>query len=222
MNTFAKKNNRWLIKTEAESAPGQSVTVTLRSGAIKTVTLGAFISHDDYGYYYEERRSDELLHPNTPAASTAVVGDLSKIVAMLTRAAEYLKWPAVVLDGFRVSIAGEKAKEPGSLTVTGIEKIGPRRAWFGRVTKAGVWMPGQNAPAGLDAKLKAFAADPAGEASRHGKLTGHCCFCRKVLGEGEDQRSVAVGYGPICADHFGLPWGHLGEHEDFEEQTVKG
>ena len=22
-----------------------------------------------------------------------------------------------------------------------------------------------------------------------------------------DDRSTAVGYGPICADHFGLPWG---------------
>jgi len=34
--------------------------------------------------------------------------------------------------------------------------------------------------------------------------TGNCCFCRREL---TDKRSTEVGYGPICADHFSLPWG---------------
>lgn len=212
MNTFAKKNDKWVVKMDAESAPGQPVTITTRAGATKQVTLGRFISADEYGYYYEVAQA--------PSAQTETVGDLSRIVAMFARAAQYLKWPAVILDGFRVSVAGEKARQPGSLTVTSIEKAGGgRRAYYGRVTTAGVWEPGFTAPEGLGPKLKAFAANPAKEAARHGKLTGHCCFCRKVLGEGEDQRSVAVGYGPICADHFGLPWGHLGEHEEYEPTT---
>ena len=32
-----------------------------------------------------------------------------------------------------------------------------------------------------------------------------CCFCNRAL---EDERSTAVGYGPICAGHFGLAWGN--------------
>jgi len=23
----------------------------------------------------------------------------------------------------------------------------------------------------------------------------------------DDERSVSVGYGPVCAGHYGLPWG---------------
>jgi hypothetical protein len=37
--------------------------------------------------------------------------------------------------------------------------------------------------------------------------TGRCCFCNHKIGEGEDNRSAAVGYGPECAKHFGVPWG---------------
>jgi len=49
-----------------------------------------------------------------------------------------------------------------------------------------------------------LASNPAKTAAEYGKLTGHCCFCEAPL---KDARSTAVGYGPICADHFGLPWG---------------
>jgi hypothetical protein len=52
--------------------------------------------------------------------------------------------------------------------------------------------------------LKAFATDPAGVAASYGKLHGKCCFCNKGL---SDEKSTSVGYGPICAGHYGLPWG---------------
>ena len=52
--------------------------------------------------------------------------------------------------------------------------------------------------------LIALANDPAKAASDYGHLTGTCCFCNRGL---TDERSVSVGYGPICAQHFGLPWG---------------
>lgn len=42
------------------------------------------------------------------------------------------------------------------------------------------------------------------QAARFGKLWGSCVFCSRLL---TDERSVSVGYGPICADHNGLPWG---------------
>lgn len=34
------------------------------------------------------------------------------------------------------------------------------------------------------------------------KLTGHCSFCQREL---TDAGSLEVGYGPICADRWGLP-----------------
>ena len=44
-------------------------------------------------------------------------------------------------------------------------------------------------------------------AARIGFSTHHCMFCsRKLTDEGEN-RSVDVGYGPVCAKRYNLPWG---------------
>lgn len=42
------------------------------------------------------------------------------------------------------------------------------------------------------------------QAAKFGKLYGICCFCSRTL---TDERSIGVGYGPVCAEHYGLPWG---------------
>jgi hypothetical protein len=38
----------------------------------------------------------------------------------------------------------------------------------------------------------------------YGHRTGACVFCSHPI---DDERSLAAGYGPICAGNFGLPWG---------------
>jgi hypothetical protein len=63
MNTFTKKYDRWVVKMDGESAPGQTVTVTTRNGATKWVTLGAFLSKDRWGFYYD------TAGPNTAPAN---------------------------------------------------------------------------------------------------------------------------------------------------------
>jgi hypothetical protein len=52
-------------------------------------------------------------------------------------------------------------------------------------------------------ELREFEADPAGRANVVGLSTNHCCFCGIELTAAE---SVGNGYGPICAEHWGLPW----------------
>lgn len=52
--------------------------------------------------------------------------------------------------------------------------------------------------------LRGLAADPVGYSAHVGRTTGRCCFCYREL---TDQRSTSVGYGPICADRYSLPWG---------------
>lgn len=42
------------------------------------------------------------------------------------------------------------------------------------------------------------------EAKEFGVLTGTCVFCAREL---TDERSIEAGYGPVCADKNGLPWG---------------
>jgi len=55
--------------------------------------------------------------------------------------------------------------------------------------------------------LRAIGDNPLAAAVGHGHATGNCSFCARDL---TDPRSVSVGYGPICAGHFGLPWGEVG------------
>jgi hypothetical protein len=149
------------------------------------------------------------------AEVVANVGDLSAINVLFDKARQHLRFPAIVMSIpaaamlVRINVAGNTAKHPGTLNVTSGEKpaIDTQRAWYGRVMKDGAYVAsstaGVNASA-ISERLIAFARDPAGIASEHGRLTGRCCFCNKHL---QDERSTAVGYGKTCAGHFGLPWG---------------
>jgi len=57
---------------------------------------------------------------------------------------------------------------------------------------------------GVTAELLLLSLDPITVLAQYGKDSGVCCFCRREL---TDERSVNVGYGPICAEYYGLPWG---------------
>lgn len=102
-----------------------------------------------------------------------------------------------------VSVAGESSRTPGVLNLTDGKPFG-QNVWFGRVnldgsiTQSKLWQPW------VGELLLAFAADPAGVGAAYGKKTGSCCYCGRHL---ETKESLAVGYGPICAEKFGLPWG---------------
>lgn len=51
------------------------------------------------------------------------------------------------------------------------------------------------------------------QAAHFGQLYGLCVFCTRTL---TDERSIEVGYGPVCAERENLPWGEHSlpwEHE---------
>lgn len=160
--------------------------------------------------YWLERLCDRTEGREPAPKKEAVdVGDLSGVIALFDQAAKHLKFPAVVLgEGdatIRLTVAGPTSKAPGTINVT---SPGPfeTRTWYGRIDRTGKLSQSSKAalPDGAVDRLRRFAADPVAVAAEHGRKTGACCFCAREL---TDQRSVAVGYGPICADHFGLPWG---------------
>jgi hypothetical protein len=65
------------------------------------------------------------------------------------------------------------------------------------------------------ATLVVMEIDPVGAATLNGRVTGQCCFCQRHL---ETKESVTAGYGPVCADKWGLPWGHT-DAESLIEQV---
>jgi hypothetical protein len=105
----------------------------------------------------------------------------------------------ILIGGYRLSKAGAKAREPGSITVTSAAKNFDSRRWVGRITTDGrVDVSEEEA---LHAILR-LAADPVGVLAHEGRRTGICAVCSRAL---TDPKSVTRGYGSTCARRFGLP-----------------
>lgn len=143
-------------------------------------------------------------HPPAPAPTMPMPG----IRKMLDSAGETLKFPKINLETeggqrVRLSVAGSGSKNPGRIHVTDGAPYG-ESIYFGFIDLAGEFHYSK-APAPVIELLSKMEADPAATASAYGLRTSNCCFCARPLTKGE---SVAVGYGPICAESFGLPWGH--------------
>jgi hypothetical protein len=209
------------IPSPSLAKAGDVVAISTRAGGTKYVTLAEPRGRNRYG--------DTLwsVVPQAAAAQASLaVGQLTGVLALFAKAKTHLKRPAIVLCvpevdqdndlegwGIRLTIAGPKAKVPGSLTVTtdAYETTNdygePARAWLGRVTVEGEYQPARAANGRTDAiarRLGELARDPAKIAAEHGRLTGKCCFCNRAL---SDERSTAVGYGETCAKHYGVAWG---------------
>lgn len=139
------------------------------------------------------------------------IGAMAGIIGMFNKVAAKSKnfRAAVVLDdgsqAIRLSIAGPTSKMPGTVNVTTNGSF-ENRTWFGRILENGSFEMSsrQETPDSVVALLRRFSADPVTVAAEHGKRTGSCCFCNREL---NDKRSIEVGYGPVCADKFGLEWG---------------
>jgi Family of unknown function (DUF6011) len=75
---------------------------------------------------------------------------------------------------------------------------------YGRLTLETGEYISENELEGLSDLLREINDDFLGAVKKHGERTGICTFCGRKL---TDPRSVLAGYGPICAEKFGLPWG---------------
>lgn len=144
--------------------------------------------------------------PKTDLPTVSVTA--KAIFEMFARASKHLKYPKVVLQdttGAKVVFgrAGGASRYAGQVMVSDGGPFGNNK-FYGRISEDGVFtMAPKNTQEVLDL-VKEFAANPEVVAARYGRLTGNCCFCHRPL---KDERSTSVGYGPVCADRFGLKWG---------------
>jgi hypothetical protein len=99
--------------------------------------------------------------------------------------------------------AGDKSHYTGQIMVTDGRPFGSN-LYFGRIDEQGVFHATDAAHGCIFDLLRRLSENPAKVASEYGKLTGNCCFCSRRL---DDPRSTAVGYGPVCAEKFGVAWG---------------
>lgn len=135
--------------------------------------------------------------------------DLKGIYAIFTHALQHLKRPKITfqsdrLGAIRIAVAGKNSRYAGMLMVTDGGPFGYNK-WFGHIDTEGKLIEGRNK---LDDNqlefLRAFSRDPVRYAKEYASESGACCYCNRPL---TDERSTEVGYGPVCAKNYGLPWG---------------
>ena len=143
------------------------------------------------------------------AKMTVPGGELVKF--MHRAVSSKLKWPKVRLAAGSqpvvLSVAGERSKHAGAVNVTDGGPYGSN-LWFGRINMDGSFTAGHKCTQDVADLLTKLAEKPAETAAAYGHMTGSCCFCGRELTDG---RSVSVGYGPVCAGHYQLPWGEKPE-----------
>lgn len=143
-----------------------------------------------------------------PAAPAQVkLSSFGKVYALFAVAKKNLKFPKLRLqvggNPVTLSIAGDRSAKPGVINVTDGGPYGSNK-WYGRVEANGTWEQGRNAYPEItqvQGLLQQLGEAPEATAAEYGALTGYCAFCARKL---EDEKSTAVGYGPVCAEKWGL------------------
>lgn len=151
---------------------------------------------------------EQIINRAEAPAPEVVQLSVTRILDMFANAAVTLRRIKVTLKdaaGQKVVFkrAGSTSSYAGQIMISDGEAFGTAQ-FFGRIELNGRYVPSSKATDTIKALIKEFSEDPEATAGKYGRLTGGCCFCSKPL---NDQRSLVVGYGPVCAKHFGLKWG---------------
>lgn len=95
----------------------------------------------------------------------------------------------------------------------------PNRDVIAKISHAGdIYVVDAHWTPDLGRSFGAACAYPKEILSLHGIATGECCYCDRPL---TTKESRTVGYGPICAEKHGLPWGETGAAEIAHEECLR-
>jgi len=195
----------WAVSlSEKTSLSDYEHNISVIAAASVIAPRSAGLAASIVGVYFNNQRRD------SGADHKINLGNFGEVVNLFKGAGEKLKYPKIRLllenETIVLSLAGAKSSMPGAVVIK--DDGGFDGKYFGRVSPEGVWNPGRATHAGNSASLLALLAglanNPAKVAAEFGHMTGKCCFCDRAL---EDERSLAMGYGPVCAKNFKQPWG---------------
>lgn len=120
----------------------------------------------------------------------------AEIFALFTRAATHMRYPAINLtskDGHKIRIYR---------ATKGYIAIKVDSEYVGKLVSADAQIILYSAKELLP-EIDALLSNPISESALQGKEYGRCCFCNREL---DNEGSIFHGYGPICAEKWGLPW----------------
>lgn len=155
--------------------------------------------------YWAEKLAREVLFPEAQAGEN-LGGDFKKLISKFETAKENgLKRPALTfqlenIGKTKIYPAKADGRNPGMLYVNCKEKD----LYFGKISPDGILTKGKDCNETVIKFLKEISKNPVKFSAMHGREIGCCCFCAKDL---TTKNSKKVGYGPVCANKWGLPWG---------------
>ena len=170
------------------------------------------------GQPWPQKSEPEASHPDkgTPLPGVLALFDFAKGSKL-----KYPKIRLVTAGGIelRLHCAGAKSKYKGCVMVQTTHQNYYDRKLYGMI-RDDTWLPYKMADAtelqDVLQTLKLLSSNPKRAMQQYGKKTGNCGFCSLPL---TDPKSVYVGYGPVCAEKWHLPWGALPEEEP---KTIHG
>lgn len=157
------------------------------------------LSYDQMAWAHKV--ANDLLTPK-PEREKLVLGKFEQIFKMFETAKGFLKYPKIIFNGLstelggqlKMYVAGERSRFPGTVNVLYNDQ------WLGRILKDGTYeIKIKNES--VEQFLQLFAQDPAKVAQEYGYMSKTCCFCNREL---TDEVSVTLGFGPVCAKHYGV------------------
>jgi hypothetical protein len=167
-------------------------------------------------------RSMEVNNP-PPAVQKEMIPGGNNLWSIFKMAGEKLKYPKITLNLMGVGDLAltlvRKSKYGENISLTDGKSYGENQ-FFGRVYPNGAYEPySKLSPAeraGIAEFLTEMAQDPAATATKYGKLSGKCMFCNSAL---TDENSTAAGFGPVCADNWGLKsqWKNAAKYKEQQQ-----
>ena len=155
--------------------------------------------------FWVQLKNQEAVNPTTQAVITDISWDASQLIALFAKAKEHLKFPKIrcVIEGTKyccylgvhTDVGRIKIKDDNTNTLcVTINPVDQSFRWKLSITNR------------EKLALKHFfdSEDLVRKLAVQGQEYNHCCFCGLEL---TNTSSVYHGYGPICAGHYGLPWG---------------
>ncbi len=133
----------------------------------------------------------------------------SKLFELFDKARQSLKYPSLTIpDGEnKAQIKLGIGNDPNTIWVSnGYARSNPYNKLYGKFIRGYTLFYNYKAPNHIDLVLTELCKDPIKYSIIHGQQYKHCCFCNTEL---TSKASLFVGYGPICAEKWGLPWGEI-------------
>lgn len=127
--------------------------------------------------------------------------DGSKLLALLKKGeAAGLNYPKIVVRNYDVPLKFYLAKRGYVAIILNDETA----TYLGKITENGTLWLGNCTRQVTEAVSSILNfINKGGDLGTLGKEQGFCCFCSRTL---TNDGSLEHGYGPICAEKYGLPW----------------